>query len=88
MALQQASGTQDKDSERKKNLHVRGSTSQPSRGAEGREQTMNIRNCHRERAGKVTLYTEGLGRSKLSSDQPHETILNHRDWNTFLLEKS
>lgn len=44
-----------------RDLHVKGSTSQPSRVAEGREQTTKVRKCHREYSGKVTALHRGVG---------------------------
>ena len=43
-----------------RNLHVRGSTSQTSRWAEGREQTMKVRKCCRECSRKVTALYRGV----------------------------
>lgn len=57
-----------------RNLHVKGSTSQPSRVAE-EEQTMKIRKYHRELSRKSLLYIEGLGRKKLHSNQPESIFL-------------
>lgn len=63
MPLQQANvAPRTMDSERVvRNLHVKGSTSQPSRVAEGREQTMKVRKSHRECSGKVTALHRGVG---------------------------
>ena len=44
-----------------RNLHVKGSTSQPSSVAEGREQTMKIRDCHGERSRKVAALHREVG---------------------------
>lgn len=61
--LQQANvAPRTMDSERVvRNLHVKGSTSQPSRVAEGREQTMTVRKSHRECSGKVTALSTQRG---------------------------
>lgn len=80
--LQQAGwcGTQDKNREGLvRHLHVKGSTSQPSRVAEGREQTTKIRKCHREHSRKVTALHRGV--------EVQETSFKSASWVHFLTKE-
>lgn len=74
--LQQARAAPRTRTERERdlrNLHVKGSTSQPSRVAEGREQTTKVRKCHREHSGRASAL------KKLYLNQPHESLFKQRD---------